>query len=350
MRSGYSGSQKYGMIPWSGDVNRTWGGLRSQTEIALQMGMQGLGYMHSDLGGFAGANLDDELYVRWLQYGVFQPIFRPHAQEEVASEPIFRSEKAKALAKTAIELRYRMLPYNYTLAFENNQTGIPLMRPLFFNEPENKHYLSDASTYLWGDAILVRPITSPGEKMVSINFPKENAWFDFYNDARFNGNTKYEYAVVKDSIPTFVKAGSFVPLVPSNIHLQSTQAYSADSIELHYYHDETVNQSNGQLYDDDGLLSQAYEKKMYRITHFNSEYSKLKSNHFLSIQLQDELGMKRKFEKRNWNFVIHNIFSHPIALTINGKKLSFKWDEKKNLLLFNVSNNDIQAKQIKLKW
>ena len=71
MRAGYSGSQRYGMMPWSGDVNRTWGGLQRQPEIALQMGMQGLAYMHSDLGGFAGANLDDELYVRWLQYGVF---------------------------------------------------------------------------------------------------------------------------------------------------------------------------------------------------------------------------------------------------------------------------------------
>ncbi|MGB3607089.1 TIM-barrel domain-containing protein, partial [Psychroserpens sp.] len=70
MRAGYSGSQRYGMVPWSGDVNRTWGGLQSQPEIALQMGMQGLGYMHSDLGGFAGNNLDDELYARWLQYGV----------------------------------------------------------------------------------------------------------------------------------------------------------------------------------------------------------------------------------------------------------------------------------------
>jgi len=91
MRAGYSGSQHYGMIPWSGDVNRTWGGLQSQPEIAMQMGMQGMGYMHSDLGGFAGDNLDDELYTRWLQYGVFQPIYRPHAQEVVPSEPFLES-------------------------------------------------------------------------------------------------------------------------------------------------------------------------------------------------------------------------------------------------------------------
>ena len=121
MRAGYSGSQRYGMIPWSGDVNRTWGGLQSQPEIALQMGMQGLAYMHSDLGGFAGANLDDELYVRWLQYGAFNPIFRPHAQEDVPSEPIYRSEKAKRLASFAIAMRYRLLPYNYNLVYENHK-------------------------------------------------------------------------------------------------------------------------------------------------------------------------------------------------------------------------------------
>ncbi|MEO6347969.1 MAG: TIM-barrel domain-containing protein, partial [Aquaticitalea sp.] len=81
MRAGSSGSQRFGMIPWSGDVNRSWGGLQSQPEITLQMGIQGIGYMHSDLGGFGGDNLDNELYARWLQYGVFQPIYRPHAQE-----------------------------------------------------------------------------------------------------------------------------------------------------------------------------------------------------------------------------------------------------------------------------
>ncbi len=74
MRAGYSGSQRFGLIPWSGDVNRTWGGLQSQPEISLQMGLQGLAYMHSDLGGFAGNLVDDEKYVRWMQYGVFQPI------------------------------------------------------------------------------------------------------------------------------------------------------------------------------------------------------------------------------------------------------------------------------------
>ena len=126
MRAAYSGTQRHGIIPWSGDVNRTWGGLASQPEISLQMGLQGLAYMHSDLGGFAGNLKDDELYKRWLQYGVYQPIYRPHAQEELASEPVFRSKEVQKAARKSINKRYRMLPYIYTMAFENSQNGMPL--------------------------------------------------------------------------------------------------------------------------------------------------------------------------------------------------------------------------------
>jgi oligosaccharide 4-alpha-D-glucosyltransferase len=95
MRAGFVGTQRYGILPWSGDVNRTWGGLRPQVELTLQMGLQGVAWMHSDLGGFAGDNRDPELYVRWMQYGVFQPIYRPHGHEDVPPEPIFWDDDTK---------------------------------------------------------------------------------------------------------------------------------------------------------------------------------------------------------------------------------------------------------------
>jgi oligosaccharide 4-alpha-D-glucosyltransferase len=174
MRAGYSGSQRFGMMPWSGDVSRSWGGLQSQTEISLQMGMQGMGYMHSDLGGFAGDYFDNELYLRWLQYGVFQPIFRPHAQEEVASEVARKDIITKAKAKKLVELRYQLLPYNYTLAFENNQKGTPLMRPLFFEEPNNTKLLTVCETYLWGNDFLVTPITKAGVTSTSLYSDDKN--------------------------------------------------------------------------------------------------------------------------------------------------------------------------------
>jgi alpha-glucosidase (family GH31 glycosyl hydrolase) len=117
--------------------------------------------MHSDLGGFAGANDDSELYVRWLQYGVFQPIFRPHAQQEVASEAIFKDENTKQLAKEAIELRYQLLPYNYTLAFENHLNGTPLMRPVFMENTQASWADTITNEFMWGPSLLVKPITNP---------------------------------------------------------------------------------------------------------------------------------------------------------------------------------------------
>src|SRR5690606_11070658 len=140
------------------------------------------------------ANLDDELYVRWLQYGVFNPIFRPHAQSDVASEPIFRSDWAKNLAKKAIELRYSMLPYNYSLAYENSQTGKPLMRPLFFEEPENEALLTKSDGYLWGNDFLVYPIMEAKQALKEVYFPKNNSWFDFYTNERFEGGTSQKIA------------------------------------------------------------------------------------------------------------------------------------------------------------
>ena len=342
MRAGYSGSQRYGLIPWSGDVNRTWGGLQSQTEIALQMSMQGLAYMHSDLGGFAGANLDDELYTRWLQYGIFQPIYRPHAQEEVPSEPVFREERTKQLAKQSIELRYKLLPYNYTLAFENNQTGKPLMRPLFFEEPNNKEQLVNASTYLWGHDFLVTPIVKPEIKEKEVYFPKNNMWFDFHNDEQFEGGQTKSIVTKENSIPTYVRAGAFIAMAEL---VQSTDDYRLDSFELHYYHDDSIKKSERFLYHDDGLTPNAFEKKMYEKLKFEAEIQKK----WLEIDFEAETGLKYNTNTKQINLVIHNIDWLPKKIKVNRKNVDIKWDESKNLVTIPVSWNTSKELKIKLK-
>lgn len=267
MRAGAAGSQRYGMIPWSGDVNRTWGGLKSQPEISLQMGIQGLAYMHSDLGGFAGDNLDDKLYARWLQYGVFQPIYRPHAQEEVPSEPVFRAAKAKALAKRAIELRYQLLPYNYTLAYQNSSTGLPLMRPLFFEQPDSLDLYKVADTYLWGNDILVSPVMESGLKEKAVVFPGSSNWFDTYSGKKYKGGTTQNIPVVEEHIPTFVRGGAFIPMAKP---MQTTAGYTGETIEVHYYYDEDVKESSAFLYHDDGTSTVAIEENKYEIINFTS--------------------------------------------------------------------------------
>lgn len=283
MRAGAAGSQRYGLIPWSGDVNRTWGGLQSQPEIALQMGVQGLGYMHSDLGGFAGDNMDNELYVRWLQYGVFQPIYRPHGQEEVASEPVFREPQTKALAKQAIELRYRLLPYNYTLAFENNREGTPLMRPLFFEEPDSTKLYNVADTYLWGNEFLISPVLDSAQVEKSVYFPSTSNWFDFYSGKRYKGGTAQNIAVKEAYIPTFVRGGAFIPMAKP---MQTTANYNAGGLEVHYYFDNDVKKSSGYVYHDNGHTPDAFKNGSYEILHLTSEVEP----NALNLRIEKEQG------------------------------------------------------------
>lgn len=342
MRAGYSGSQRYGLIPWSGDVNRTWGGLQSQPEIALQMGMQGLGYMHSDLGGFAGANLDDELYVRWLQYGVFQPIYRPHAQEEVPSEPVYRSDIAKQLAKQAIELRYKLLPYNYNLVYENNQYGKPLMRPLLFEEIDNLNLIDYSKTYLWGNDFLVSPILKAGVKKKEIYFPKEHFWFNLYTDKIITGGQTKEVKTKENSIPTYVRAGAFIPMAKP---MQSTEEYDADTLELHYYHHPLVKESERKLYNDNGKTLQAYEKGMYEFMAFEAALKK----RILEIKFEGEVGENYRHYKKSMQLVIHNIENKPKYIKINGKPAEFIWNSNRRIVDIPITWITNKKKVIKIK-
>ena len=339
MRAGSSGSQRFGMIPWSGDVSRSWGGLQSQTEIALQMGMQGMGYMHSDLGGFAGDYFDNGLYIRWLQYGVFQPIFRPHAQEEVASEAVYKDVLTKAKAKKQIELRYQMLPYNYTLAFENNQKGLPLMRPLFFEEPENTKLSTVCESYLWGNDFLVTPITKSNVKTTSIYFPKNNNWFDFYSDKKYSAGTTASVNVSEDNIPTFVRGGSFIPMIKT---IQNTSKYSLVNFDLHYYFDEKTKNSSGKLYNDDGQNPNAFEKGDFEILNFNSKVE----NKTIILKLSSEIGKMMTASDKNVNLILHNI--KPKTITIDGKIVLFKLN--KSTIEIPVSWLKSSSKEIKIQY
>lgn len=343
MRAGSSGSQRFGMIPWSGDVNRTWGGLQSQPEIALQMGMQGLAYMHSDLGGFASNNLDDELYARWLQYGVFQPIYRPHAQEDVPAEPVFRSDAAKALAKQAIKLRYKLLPYNYNLVFENNQSGAPLMRPLFFEEDDNNTLQTMASSYLWGNDFLVTPIVNANQTEAEVYFPKNANWYNFYTDEKVKGGQSLSVKTVENSIPTYVRGGAFIPTAKS---IQSTVEYNGNTFDLHYYFDASVTESERTLYNDDGETKNAFEKGKYEIITFEAETTE-KS---LELEFEAEIGSQYATTTKSINVIIHNFPKHPKRIKFNRKKIDFHYNEVTKIVTFQVHWNTSKEAEVQIKY
>jgi len=344
MRAGYSGSQRFGMIPWSGDVSRSWGGLQSQMEISLQMGMQGLAYMHSDLGGFAGAVLDDELYVRWLQYGVFQPIFRPHAQEAVASEPVLRSERTKVLAREAVWLRYAMLPYNYTIAFDNQQTGMPLMRPLMFVEADPAQPIERSSTYLWGPDFLVTPIVKPGATRAEVYFPTTGSvWFDFHTGQAHKGGILETVRPVDANIPVYVRAGAFVPMAKV---VQTTRDYTGRQIDLHYYHDASVKTSSGKLYDDDGETAGAFAAGKYEIVRFVSKLGEADGKAQLEIGFATETGKAMTAVPRGFSLKVHNLAAKPRAVTVDGRAVRFVYNAQQHLLEVPVAAKAAQAAQV----
>ena len=228
MRSGFAGSQRFGLIPWTGDVSRSWGGLKPQVELTLQMSLLGLAYTHSDLGGFAGDDYDKEMYIRWLQYGVFQPVYRPHAQDKVPSEPVFHDEETQRIVREYIKLRYALLPYNYSLAYENATTGMPLMRPMFFTDESVADLIAMKDQYMWGDSFLVKPITEPNIKSTKVWLPT-GTWFDYWTDEKYVGGTEVEVPVDLTKIPVLVKAGGIIPSVEP---VSTTAQYSSPKLEF----------------------------------------------------------------------------------------------------------------------
>ena len=326
MRSGFAGSQRYGMIPWTGDVNRTWGGLKPQVELSLQMGLLGMAYNHSDLGGFAGGEVfNKELYIRWLQYGVFQPVYRPHAQAHIAPEPVFHDQETKSIIREYIKLRYRLLPYLYTMAYENSTQGTPLMRPLSYLEQSKRDEFENTKSYLWGDAFLVSPVVEPGLTKQIIGLPN-GVWFDFWNEAKYSGNQNINFPLSLNTIPVLVRAGAFIPMVEP---VQSTKDYSSQKLTLHYYDDKSINASSGKMYEDDGESFDSISSGKHELLSFSSS----RSEKNLSIKLSHNGGeYVGRPANRVVELVVHGIEVKPEAVLVEGNGKEFDFDNDKKIL------------------
>ncbi|MCW3807296.1 TIM-barrel domain-containing protein [Plebeiibacterium marinum] len=329
MRAGFAGSQRYGMIPWSGDVSRTWGGLKPQVEISLQMGMQGLAYMHSDLGGFAGDYKDAELYTRWLQYGVFQPVYRTHAQEDVPPEPIYWDKKTRDITRRYIKLRYALTPYLYTMVYENSTKGTPLMRPLFYMD-EDTAIMDNKDTYLWGKNMLVSPVTEKGAVDWQVALPQGAIWFDFFTGEKFEGGQVVTVPVDIENIPVFVKGGAFIPMVDP---VGNMEEYSTKKLSLHYYHDSSLMSSEDFMYEDDGMSNNSWKTNRFEKLNFRMENIK---GGFAVILSREDYEYKEKPDNRDISFFIHNVPEEPEEVVINNIKTSFNYDRKKQQLYIDA--------------
>ena len=343
MRAGAPGSQRFGMVPWTGDVERSWGGLKPQVELALTMGLSGFGYIHSDLGGFAGGEqFDKELYIRWLQYGVFQPVYRPHAQEHIAPELVFHDSDTIDTLRPWLELRYQLLPYNYTLAYLNSQTGIPLMRPLFYLDEQNSTLLEEKNSYLWGDAFLVAPVTEPGVSEWPVQLPG-GVWFDYFTGKRFSQTGEVKLPVTIDTIPVLVKAGSFVPMIKP---IQRSADYTSSELTLHYYADSSVACAKGEMYEDDGKTPDAVAKGGYELLNFYY----LRQDGEQRFELRRSAGQYAgRPAARELTLVVHNQSATPEYISVDGRYIQLVPQQARFNRMQNVAWYDKASKQIKVK-
>lgn len=236
-RSGWAGLQRYAWT-WTGDIESSWAALRQTVATVLGLGLSGIPYTGADIGGFQG-NPTPELYLRWFQYSSFFPFCRTHSSINAENRlPWTYGEPCLSIVREFLHLRYRLLPYFYTLAWEAAQKGYPLVRPLFWADWENPELWDVDDAFLLGDALLIYPILEPRADRREAILPQGH-WYDFWQNIPIEGGKRVTLKTSLERIPVLVKAGSIVPM-----------AVEATLI-LHLY-PPTQGSGEGYIYSDAG--------------------------------------------------------------------------------------------------
>ena len=267
-RAAYAGLQRYA-FGWSGDagnggnVHEGWQQFENQIPVALSAGMGLIPFWATDISGYCG-DIEDydamaELYVRWLQFGVFNPISRAHHEGNNAVEPWLFGDQAESASKKAIELKYQLFPYLYTYAREAYDTGIPIMRAMVLEYPNDPETLKAEHQFMFGEELLVAPVTKPGAKVKQVYLPT-GEWIDFFSDQPYVGGQWIDYPVTLDDIPVFVKSGSTIPMMPVMQYIHQVQDYP---ITFRIYGSDVP--SSFKLYEDDGVTND-YKKNIFTST------------------------------------------------------------------------------------
>lgn len=251
-RSGFSGVQRYGAVLWSGDVGNDWKTLRYQISSGLGFVATGLPWWTYDAGGFFRphdqySNEDYiERMIRWIQVGTFLPMMRVHGYMS-NTEPWQYGPEAQRIITEQIRLRYRLLPYIYSDASRVTTEGYTLMRPLIFDFPDDTDALKQDNEYMFGQSLLVCPVTDKGVSQWRVYLPEnDGGWYDFRTGRKY-GNGWSEVPVTIEDIPVFAKAGSILPLGPVKQHAAEK---SDEPLTINVYPgaDACFN-----LFEDDGL-------------------------------------------------------------------------------------------------
>lgn len=209
-RAGWAGLQRYAWT-WTGDIECTWGALKQTMSTVVGSGLSGLPYNGPDIGGFQG-NPSAELYLRWFQMASFLTFYRTHSSNNVAHRaPWSYGEPTLSIIRQFLQLRYRLMPYFYTLAWEASQKGYAPVRPVFWSTPEDAALWNIEDAFLLGEQLLVCPITQEGARSRTVILP-QGRWYHFWDDTVLEGGQSVEIDAPLERIPLLVKAGSILPM------------------------------------------------------------------------------------------------------------------------------------------
>jgi len=283
-RDAYTGAQHNGAIFWSSDISPNWDTLKRQVPTGINFVASGMPYWSTDIGGWqylpgyhkpehtplldpsdARDNVghyDDypELYVRWFEYGTFQPNFRSHGSRK-HNEVWSYGKQAEPILEKYLRLRYQLMPYIYTLGYDAHQTGAPFMRGLFMDFPHDPNVANIGDEYMFGPALLVAPVTDQGATTRSVYLPAGTDWYNYWTNERVHGGRRITVAAPIDIIPLFVRAGSILPL---GTPVESTND-KQNIAELRVY---SGSDGDATLYQDDGSTYD-YEQGKFELTHLH---------------------------------------------------------------------------------
>ena len=237
-RAGYAGGQRYAWN-WTGDVETSWEALRQTVATMLGVSLSGFAYTGSDVGGFSGAP-DPELYLRWFQLGAFTPFFRTHsAMGTPPREPWTFEEEILQATRSLLQMRYRLMPYFYTLAWAAHQKGTPLLRPTFWVDPDDPTLWEIVDQFFLGPDLMLAPVLKSGELEREVYLPS-GSWYELWDDSIFAGPGVRTIPTDLTHIPAFVRGGAILPL-----------EISPTELELHLYLPDE-GEIRGELYSDEG--------------------------------------------------------------------------------------------------
>ncbi|HEX2534713.1 MAG TPA: TIM-barrel domain-containing protein [Chitinophagaceae bacterium] len=289
-RSGFPGLQRYAAATWSGDIGARWHDMKAQISAGLNFSMSGLPYWTMDIGGFVveprfhrpnAADQEEwrELQTRWYQFGAFVPLFRVHGQ--FPFREIYNTAPEGHPAYSSMlyydHLRYRLLPYIYSLAGKTYHQHYTLMRGLAMDFPGDPRVAYIGDQYLFGPSLLVNPVYTYKERQRKLYLPAGTGWYDFYSGAYRTGGQDVTADAPYERMPLYVREGSILPMGPE---LQYTDEKQADTITLYVY---TGRDASFTLYEDEGV-NYNYEKGQFATIDF--QYNELKK----TLTIRDRKG------------------------------------------------------------